>query len=263
MEKDDQATGDGGAAMPEKPGKKAPEEPPPPDSESLAGTIVSHLQSVTEPMANVGGAMASALGTMIGAAGQAMSGPAELAGRIHRAVSPDPLANLYELYPEARSASPRELGLRFVPLEDLRGTAVAGHAQRGTDFLPLRQYRGENWHGRWQRILDANERLQPLPPVDLVKFGPDYWVVDGHNRVAAALSYKGAGLDAMVTELVPLDGQASERPTHLLSLIGESRELRAAAEGHRPAIEMRYAEQGSAEEPDASEEPDEPSEGRR
>ena len=262
MEKDDQATGDGGVAMPEKPGKEAPEEPPPPDSESLAGTIVSHLQSVAEPMANVGGAMASALGTMIGAAGQDMSGPADLAGRIHRAVSPDPLANLYELYPEARSASPRELGLRFVPLEEIRGTAVAGYAQRGTDFLPLRQYRGENWHGRWQRILDANQRLQPLPPVDLVKFGPDYWVVDGHNRVAAALSYKGAGLDAMVTELVPLDGQASERPTHLLSLIGESRELRAAAEGHRPAIEMRYAEQGSAVEPDASEEPDGPREGR-
>ena len=30
MEKDDQATGDGGVAMPEKPGKEAPEEPPPP-----------------------------------------------------------------------------------------------------------------------------------------------------------------------------------------------------------------------------------------
>jgi hypothetical protein len=56
----------------------------------------------------------------------------------------------------------------------------------------------------------------------------------------------------MVTELVPLDGQTSERPTHLLSLFGESQEMRAAAAGHRPAIGMRYAEQASSEEPDAA-----------
>ncbi len=178
-----------------------------------------------------------------------MSGPAEMAGRIHRAVSPEPLANLYELHPEARQASPRELGMRFVPIEEILGTAVAGAAQRGSDFLPLRQFRGENWQARWRRILEANERLAPLPPVDLVKFADGYWVVDGHNRVGAVRQDNGAGVDAMVTELVPLDGQASERPAHLLELMGEAQEMRAAAQGRRPAIGMRYSEQASSDEP--------------
>lgn len=249
MDEQHRGPGNSQAAEPEKRDRPMPEEPTQPDSESFAGNIVSHLQAVAEPVANVVGPMASALGTVIEAAGQAFSSPGELAERIHRAVSPEPLASLYELHPEARQASPRELGLRFVPLEEIPGTAVAGHAQRGSDFLPLRQYRGENWQTRWQRILAANERLEPLPPVDLVKFGGEYWVVDGHNRVAAALRLNGAGVDAMVTELVPLDGQASERPTDLLAMFGEAQELRAAAQGRRPAIGMRYAEQASSEEP--------------
>ncbi len=224
------------------------EEPGQPESEGFASSIVSHLQAVAEPVA-------SAVGTVIEAAGQAMSGPADLAGRIHRAVSPEPLANLYEVHPEARMASPRELGMRFIPVEEILGTAVAGAAQRGSDFLPLRQLRGENWQTRWQRILEANERLQPLPPVDLVKFAGGYWVVDGHNRVGAVRQDNGAGVDAMVTELVPLDGHTSERPTHLLELIGEGRDMRAAAQGHQPAMAIRNLEQNSDRGPDAPGEP--------
>jgi hypothetical protein len=52
----------------------------------------------------------------------------------------------------------------------------------------------------------------------------------------------------MVTELVPLDGQTSERPRNLLSYLGETGELRAAAGGHRPAIGMRQVEQVSSDE---------------
>ena len=232
--------------MAESPASNEPDEA---DSEGLAATIVGHLQAAAEPVANVVGPMASALGTMIEAAGQAISNPGGMAGRIYRAVSPGPLTNLYELHPEVRDASPRELGLRFIPVEEIRGTAVAGHAQRGSDFLPLRQYRGENWQTRFQRINNANRRLKPLPPIDLIKYDGEYWVVDGHNRVAAALQDNAAGLDAMVTELVPLDGRASERPAVLLPLYGEAQAMRAAAQGHAPAVEIRYAEQASSSEP--------------
>jgi len=186
-------------------------------AEAIAGTIASHIAGVADWLA--------------------------------RAVSPRPLANLYEIHPEARLASPRELGFRFVPVEDIRGTAVAGIAQRGLDFLPLPPFRGENWQARWQRIRDANARLQPLPPVDLVKYEGVYWVVDGHNRVGAALADNAAGLDAMVTELVPMNGRSSEWPTALLPHLGEVGELRAAAAGHRPALGVRVAEQASSEEP--------------
>jgi hypothetical protein len=219
------------------------------EAERSSGSFVDHLHAVAGAVAPVAGA----LGTVFETAHSVWSGRnVAVERRLHRQAR-EPLANLYELYPEARFASPRELGMRFVPAEEIRGTAVAGAAQRGGDFLPLKPFRGENWEARWQRIRAANERLQPLPPVDLVRFDGDYWVVDGHNRVAVALYAGGVGLDAMVTELVPLDGQTSERPSQLLAFLGEAGELRAAAQGHRPAIGMRYSEQHAADEADAME----------
>jgi hypothetical protein len=199
-----------------------------------------------DPVRAIESVVEAAAGAAEGIAGAIVGGISAVAERISKAMSPEPLANLYEVHPEARLASPRELGFRFVPVEDIRGTAVAGIAQRGLDFLPLPPFRGENWQARWQRIRDANARLKPLPPVDLVKYEGGYWVVDGHNRVGAALADNAAGLDAMVTELVPLDGRSSERPTELLSLLGEIAELRAAASGRRPAVGVRLAEPPAA-----------------
>lgn len=216
-------------------------------SDGATGGIVGRLQAVAEPVTNVVepfvdhivAPVAGAIGSVIGAASQAWSSQQSVVARRVRRAAREPLANLYDLYPEVRLASPRELGLRFVPVEDIRGTAVAGATQRGGDFLPLEPFQGENWSGRWRRILEANQRLQPLPPVDLIKFAGDYWVVDGHNRVAATLYANGTGLDAMVTELIPLDGKTSERPTELLSYMGGGAELRAAAQGFRPAVGLR------------------------
>ena len=207
--------------------RKAADEP---EAEASSGGIVGHLQNAAEPLANVVGPVAGAIGRWL------------------RGLDTQPLANLYELHPEARQASPHELGMRFVPIEEIRGTAVAGSAQRGGDFLPLRQLRGENWMARWRRILAAYEQLKPLPPVDLIKYNGEFWVVDGHNRVAATLYSKGVGLDAMVVELVPLDGRTTERPRNLLSYLGETGELRAAAQGRRPAVGMRQVETQSADE---------------
>jgi hypothetical protein len=141
-----------------------------------------------------------------------------------------PLLNLWEEHPEANRASIRELGLRSVPLVAIKGTAVAGPAQRGGDFLPLRDRRGDDWRGRWRRILDANERLQSLPPVDLIKFGDGYWVVDGHNRVAAALYIGQPEIDAVVQEL-RLPGMPAEPKQPIASVLEGSLDLRAAGAG--------------------------------
>ena len=220
----------------------------PSENRNASGGFVTHLQNVAEPFADhIVSPVAEAIGTMIEAASAAWSVRESVIERRLKRQAKEPLLNLYEAYPEARLASPRELGMRFVPVEEILGTAVAGIAQRGGDFLPLRPFRGENWAGRWGRIRDANERLQPLPPVDLIKFGGEYWVVDGHNRVAATLYANGVGLDAMVTELVPLDGRTSERPSNLLSYFAEGSELRAAASGLRPAIGMRQPERAAFE----------------
>ena len=224
------------AHEPEAPATGIPEDAA--EVEASSWGIVGHLQSAVEPLAN---AVEPFRERVVGSVAGAI-------GRWLRGLDAQPLANLYELFPEARQASPHELGMRFVPIEEIRGTAVAGAAQRGGDFLPLKQLRGENWAARWRRILEAYERLKPLPPVDLIKYNDEYWVVDGHNRVAATLYGKGVGLDAMVIELVPLDGRTSERPRNLLSYLGETGELRAAAQGRRPAVGMRKVEQHSADE---------------
>ena len=213
-----------------------------------SGGIVGHLQNVAEPFADhIISPVAGAIGTMIDAASAAWGLRDSVMGRRLKRQAREPLLNLYEAFPEARLAAPRELGLRFVPVEEIAGTAVAGVAQRGGDFLPLKPFRGENWAARWQRICIATDRLQPLPPVDLIKFGGEYWVVDGHNRVAATLYANGVGLDAMVTEMVPLDGKTSERPSSLASYLGQGIELRAAASGHRPAIGIRQTDQVAIE----------------
>jgi len=143
------------------------------------------------------------------------------------------LVNLWDVHPEARRASIRELGLVSVPVDAIKGTAVEGPPQRGGDFLPLRNRRSADWRGRWQRILNANERLEVLPPVELIKFGDDFFVVDGHNRVAAALYNGQIELDAVVEEL-RLPGMASVRsdPGLIMAPVMEgSLDLRAAGEG--------------------------------
>jgi ParB-like chromosome segregation protein Spo0J len=40
-----------------------------------------------------------------------------------------------------------------------------------------------------------------LPPVQLVRAGGEYWVVDGHNRVALARQVGQLWIDADITEL--------------------------------------------------------------
>ena len=141
-----------------------------------------------------------------------------------------PLPNLWEEYPDAGRAAIRDLGLRSVPVNEIKGTAVAGPAQRGGDFLPLRDRRGDDWRARWRRILEANQRLEALPPVELIKFGDAYWVEDGHNRVAAALYIGQDEIDAVVREL-RLPGMAAEPKTPIASVLEGSLDLRAADEG--------------------------------
>jgi hypothetical protein len=145
------------------------------------------------------------------------------------------LPMLYNVHPEARRANPRELGLQTLDPEDIAGSAVSGIDQRGGDFLPLRPFRSPNWQTRWQRVRNAVNDLRILPPIEVVKFDDRYWVLDGHNRVAAALYNGQAGIDAVVTELVLPGQNPSERPASLAATLGESRALRSAGHGDRPS----------------------------
>ena len=111
------------------------------------------------------------------------------------------LTNLWELAPGgAPGGDPRGGPAERAGRSDRRH-GRRGPAQRAGDFLPLKDRRSADWRSRWQRIVAAVDRLESLPPVDLIKFGEGYWVVDGHNRVAAALYNGQVEIDAVVQEL--------------------------------------------------------------
>ena len=150
-----------------------------------------------------------------------------------RRLGAQPLPYLYDLHPEARRASPREIGLKTVGLDEIAGTAVGGAVQRGGDFLPLKPFRSLNWTARWQRLQQSSDRLAILPPIDVVRFADRYWVVDGHNRVALGLYTGQVAIDANVVELVPPGGRPSERSGALAAVLTGSRALRTAGEGHK------------------------------
>jgi hypothetical protein len=160
-----------------------------------------------------------------------------------------PLPLLYEEHPEARRATPHEVGLRTIDVADVAGTAVGGARQRGGDFLPLRPFRSDNWKGRWQRLRSAADRLAILPPIDVVRFGDRYWVLDGHNRVASALYGGQLSIDANVTDLRLPGESGSEPAASLAAQFADHQDLRAALSrtSLRPEGEPEEPPRGSAE----------------
>jgi hypothetical protein len=87
-----------------------------------------------------------------------------------------------------------------VPTRCIRGTTSAV-ASRGIDFRPLPGRQSPDWQTRWARLELAADDQVMLPPVELILAAGDYWVVDGHNRVALANARGQLWIDADVTEL--------------------------------------------------------------
>lgn len=141
----------------------------------------------------------------------------------------------------------RPLGLRTVELARIIGSVGRAH-ELGPDFRPLRRRPLDE--ARFQGILRAMERGEPLPPVQLYKLGYGYYVLDGNHRVAAARQLGQMDIDAVVTEFIPLgdseraqvfqERQAFERATGL-TRVGASRP------GHYPRLEALVREYAAQE----------------
>ncbi len=202
--------------------------------EDVAGKVESVVEGVVEGATDaVGGAVQA----VQAAARRWDERPGARVRRLRR-LSRTPLPYLYGRHPEARQAVPRELGVRSLDTDAIGGTAVGGATQRGSDFLPLKPFRSRNWVQRWQRIRHAMSTLHVLPPIDVLRYGDEYWVLDGHNRVAAAKYGGQVAIDANVVELVPPGGRASERPDSLAHVLTGTRALRAAGRGGRASPEL-------------------------
>ena len=188
-----------------------------------------------------------------------------------RRASREPLPSLYDRHPKADSALRRPRGLQIVPIDRIVGT-TRHPSQNTTDFLPLPYLRGRNWNGRWQRIQRAVDDLSTLPAVDLVQVGDEYYVADGHNRVAAARGAGAVAIDADVTELlipgVQRSTDTSTQHQDAASLLLGADEIRQAASGrqsrtaeHRSNVdELRREQLTLGSEQVEAEPPDEPPE---
>ncbi|HEY8179319.1 MAG TPA: hypothetical protein VIH33_02875, partial [Candidatus Limnocylindria bacterium] len=78
--------------------------------------------------------------------------------------------------------------------------------------------------------------LSVLPAVELVQVGDDYYVADGHNRVAAARQAGAVAVDGDVTELLMRGvkpGAADGRHSDAATLLAGADELRQAATGRQ------------------------------
>ena len=109
--------------------------------------------------------------------------------------------SLYDTLHDANSV-PRSLPrAEIVAAEEIAGTTR--HPSNTTsDFLPVPALRSKHWRDNWRRMLQAQDNNVAMPPVELLKLGRSYFVVDGHKRVAYARRV-GAALDARVVELRP------------------------------------------------------------
>ena len=120
------------------------------------------------------------------------------------------LPSLAAAHPGLRRGG-RWIGLAAVPTRCIRGTAsLAIPVSRGVDFLPLAGREPSDWRSRWTRLEAAVDDQVVLPPVELIRVRGEYWVVDGHNRVALAKKRGQLWIDADITELDILEPATTE-----------------------------------------------------
>jgi hypothetical protein len=87
-------------------------------------------------------------------------------------------------------------GQQVVSIDQIRGSE--GRTQDfDRDFNPLRDVT----QGRWLSVLRALRQGQSLPPVELVKVGPLYYVRDGHHRISVARAMGQEYVEATVQQV--------------------------------------------------------------
>ncbi len=86
---------------------------------------------------------------------------------------------------------------------------IVGSVGRAAELDEHFRSKGRGWSDRHQSIQNMMQAGQPLPPIQVFKFQrgtqPEYYVVDGHHRVAVALKLGFESLHAEITE-VTLNG---------------------------------------------------------
>jgi hypothetical protein len=103
--------------------------------------------------------------------------------------------DLDEVKAQVKVTNSHYCGLREVPLNRIRGTQG-----RVSDFDAQFRPVAERVKNRWVSVAAAWYQGLGLPPVELVKMGSFYFVVDGNHRVSVARAMGKHEIDAEVVE---------------------------------------------------------------
>ncbi len=131
--------------------------------------------------------------------------------RTEAPVEPPPASRLRSFADDllqAGAVTPVPLGLREVPIDRIVGS-VGRARDLDADFQPLNARRRQD--ERYRRISRAMSNGEPLPPIQLYKLGYNYYVLDGHHRVAVARSQGVKEMEAEVTEYLSSSNATQQR----------------------------------------------------
>jgi hypothetical protein len=108
----------------------------------------------------------------------------------------------------------RYLGMMTIPTLQITGT-VGRHDDFDGRFRPLKPHLKERWVNVALRSQDAG-----WPPIEVIKAGDDYFVIDGHHRTSFAHSTGMAFIEAEVWEMIqkPAKRENSQRSDHAAAL---------------------------------------------
>jgi hypothetical protein len=85
-------------------------------------------------------------------------------------------------------------GLQLVAISQIRGSE--GRSEEfDAEFHPVKTHT----QYRWLRVATAHDEGISLPPVELIRYGGEYYVRDGHHRISVALARGQKDIEAVVT----------------------------------------------------------------
>jgi len=109
-----------------------------------------------------------------------------------------PLRNFQQEVQKKGYESRIDQGTRTVSIEH-----IVGSISRSADFSRGFSPKSSNTEARVRHIEEVFGEHQPFPTVDLYKLDDEYYVVDGHHRIAAARRRGQRFVDAHVIEYIP------------------------------------------------------------
>jgi hypothetical protein len=92
----------------------------------------------------------------------------------------------------------REAGEQFIPIDSIVGSVDGASQLFDRNFRPV----SDRARARLGSVLVAMRQGEPLPPIEVYAWRGEYYVLDGHHRVAAARALGSDYISAHVIEVV-------------------------------------------------------------